>query len=633
MLKQTLICAAILCAAPQAQIQLHAQTTLTIDTHSVIAPISPTFYGLMTEEINHSYEGGLYPQLLANPTFRSDWSGILNWQVTQLGQSRLSFSTDRDTGPSAALTTSLKLVTAAATPQGPAGITSSGWWGLPVLAQTKYTGSLWAKSESASHLLAQLVSDDSGAVLASATLDLKPGPWSEYHYTLATAAIPHATTHNHLRILTTQPGTLWLQLATLMPPTYNNRPNGNRIDLMQKMAAMSPTFIRLPGGNYLEGDNLADWYNWKKTIGPMVDRPGHPSPWNYWSTDAFGLLEFLNWCDDLHAEPILAVYAGYSLKQVHVTPGPDLEPYVQAALDEVEYLTGSTSTRWGAERAKDGHPAPFALHYIEIGNEDEFDKSKSYDARFQQFAVALRAKYPQYKLIATTPVTEPPAAAPDFIDDHYYKSPAAMFDLVHHYDELPRTGPKIFIGEWATRSGSPTPNFGDALGDAAWMTAMERNADLIRMASYAPLLVNVNPGGMQWATDLIGFDAMTSYGSPSWYAQCLFAAHLGDTLIKTTFTTAPERVFASATLSTSTHILHLKLVNATDQPQPLAITLPGAKASNATLYSLHAATYAATNTITTPEAIHPTQSSLTPTGLTTHTIPPLTIEVIDIPIK
>jgi len=286
----------------------------------------------------------------------------------------------------------------------------------------------------------------------------------------------------------------------------------------------------------------------------------------------------------------------------------------------------------GSGTHKDGHPAAFSLHYIEIGNEDDFDRSKTYDARFAQFAVALRAKYPQYKLIATTPVTEPTAAAPDFIDDHYYKSPAAMFDLVHHYDALPRTGPKIFIGEWATRSGSPTPNFGDALGDAAWMTAMERNADLIQMASYAPLLVNVNPGAMQWPTDLIGFDAQTSYGSPSWYAQCLFAAHLGETLIKTTLN-APERVFASATLSATSHTLHLKLVNATDQPQPIAINLPDAASSNATVYSLHAATYAATNTITTPDAIHPTQSSVSPSGLKTHTIPALTIEVLDIPIK
>ena len=187
-----------------------------------------------------------------------------------------------------------------------------------------------------------------------------------------------------------------------------------------------------------------------------------------------------------------------------------------------------SSTKWGAERAKDGHAAPFPLHYIEIGNEDWFDKSGSYDERFGQFAEALRKKYPQYKLIATTPVKEKAGNEPDLVDDHYYKSPADMFALVHHYDDAPRTGPKVFVGEWATRSGTPTPNFGDALGDAAFMTSMERNSDLIKIASYAPLLVNVNPGAMQWPTDLIGYDALTSYGSPSYYAQCMFGAHMGD---------------------------------------------------------------------------------------------------------
>jgi alpha-L-arabinofuranosidase len=226
---------------------------------------------------------------------------------------------------------------------------------------------------------------------------------------------------------------------------------------------------------------------------------------------------------------VLAVYAGYSLKGEHVKPGKDLEPYVQDAVDEIEYVTGDTSTKWGAQRAKDGHPAPFPLHYIEIGNEDWFDKSGSYPERFAQIALALRKQYPQFKLITTAPIkVTDPGAQPDVVDDHYYKSPAQMFDLVNHYDTAPRDGTKVFVGEWATRSASPTPDFGDALGDAAWMTSLERNSDLIIMASYAPLLVNVNPGGMEWATDLIGFDVSRTYGSPSYYAQCIFAGHIGD---------------------------------------------------------------------------------------------------------
>jgi alpha-N-arabinofuranosidase len=350
------------------------------------------------------------------------------------------------------------------------------------------------------------------------------------------------------------------------------------------------------------------------------------------------LQEFLNWTEDLKVEPVLAVYAGYALRGDHIKPGKDLEPFVQDALDEVEYVTGDASTKWGAERAKNGHAAPFPLHYIEIGNEDWFDKSGSYDARYEQFAEALRKKYPQYKLIATTPVKVKAGAEPDLIDDHYYKSPAEMFELVHHYDDAPRTGPKVFVGEWATRSGSPTPNFGDALGDAAWMTAMERNSDLIQIASYAPLLVNVSPGAMQWPTDLIGYDALTSYGSPSFYAQCMFGAHIGDVQPKSELTgvDANARFFYSATVSSDTHLLHLKLVNATTVAQPLEISLKGLKAGahEAKMVSLHAATFAATNTITTPNAIKPMDSVLRFTGAELkHTVPALTIEVMDVKVE
>ena len=163
---------------------------------------------------------------------------------------------------------------------------------------------------------------------------------------------------------------MWLDLVSLFPPTYKGRSDGNRVDLMEKLAAMHPTFLRLPGGNYLEGDHIADRFDWKKTIGRWVDRPTHPSPWRYRSSDGMGLLEFLEWCEDLKMEPVLAVYAGYSLAQEHVDPGPALEPYVQDALDEIEYVTGGADTKWGAERAKNGHKAPFPLHYVEIGNED-----------------------------------------------------------------------------------------------------------------------------------------------------------------------------------------------------------------------------------------------------------------------
>jgi alpha-N-arabinofuranosidase len=629
--QRTLVTALLLTSLVRISAQTAPPAKLTIDTTSIVTPVSPMLYGLMTEEINHSYDGGLYAEMVDNRTFRAHWDGVGGWGIVRNGNARASFSVDKTSGPSKALPTSLKLTVDAASPGSEAGLSNSGYWGMAVRPHTTYTGSFYAKlgDTNPGPITAALISNDTGKALGSATIDLHPGDWSRYDYTLTTGEL-NPSSANHLQLTVAKPGTILLQLVSLFPPTYLDRKNGNRADLMERMAAMHPKFLRLPGGNYLEGDTLADRYDFKATIGPLVDRAGHQAPWSYWSTDGLGLLEFLEWTEDLKIEPVLAVYAGYSLKGVHINPGKDLEPYVQDALDEVEYVTGGVDTKWGAERAKDGHPAPFPLHYIEIGNEDEFDKSGSYPARFEQFTLALRKKYPQYKIIITAPVKiKNPAAQPDVVDDHYYKSPAQMFDLVHHYDDAPRNGPKVFVGEWATRSGSPTPNFGDALGDAAWMTSMERNSDLIEISSYAPMLVNVNPGAMQWATDLIGFDALTTYVSPSYYAQALFAGHVGNGTPKSTLTGAGDRFFYSATVSSKTHTLHLKLVNASTLAQPL--TLEGVPATLAKMTTLHAATFQATNSITSPDAIHPIESTFHLT--TTHTVPALTIEIIDIPLK
>ena len=221
---------------------------------------------------------------------------------------------------------------------------------------------------------------------------------------------------------------------------------------MEKLAAMHPAFLRFPGGNYLEGDHLDEHYEWKKTIGPLVDRPTHPTPWTYRSSDGMGLLEFLTWCEDLHMEPLLAVFSGYSLRQEHVPAGKDLEPYVQDALDEIEYVTGDTSTQWGAERAKDGHPAPFQLHYMEIGNEEYHDESGTYDARFAQFYKAIKQKHPELQLVAAAPVT---LVHPDILDDNDH----ALHP--HFY----RTAQQFFVESTATTATTATaPRFSSANG-------------------------------------------------------------------------------------------------------------------------------------------------------------------------
>jgi alpha-N-arabinofuranosidase len=468
-----------------------------------------------------------------------------------------------------------------------------------------------------------------------------------------------------LVIYTEKPGTLWFNLVSLFPPTYHDRPNGNRIDLMQLLADMKPAFLRLPGGNFLEGRGMADRFPWKQTIGPLEQRPGHQGCWRYGANDGLGLLEFMEWCEDLHIQPVLAVYAGYSLNGEHVVAGPALQPFVDDALDEIEYVTGDAKTKWGAERVKDGHPAPFPLTYVEIGNEDTADKSHSYQGRFAQFYDAIKARYPDLKCIDTCgPKYWDRFAAkiertPDVIDEHFYRSAGAMEGDAAHYDHYDRNGPKIFVGEWATREGQPTTNMNAALGDAAWMTGMERNSDLVIMASYAPLLVKVNPGGMEWTSDLIGYDTLNSYGSPSYYAQKMFNTHLGDRVISVTAenistqawqppvkktkpgeppaTPPPPKhlptLYYVATKDSRSGTIYLKVVNIANVSQTVQINLKRVArvAPEGTLVTLSSARPDDTNTIAEPAKIVPVTSKIAGLGNTfTQTFAPYSINVLDL---
>jgi alpha-N-arabinofuranosidase len=612
---------------------LHGQgpATLNIDVNQPKAAVSPTLYGLMTEEINYSYDGGLYAESIRNRTFRSDWSGILNWFLFEKGSASAKFAADNKEGPSEALHNSARLEVTRADAKNPVGLLNEGYWGIAVRPNTRFTGSFYAKSNSDAALpvTVALVADQSGQVLASASVPVTGTGWKPYRFELRSGAVT-ASSENHFEITIDRPATLWLQLVSLFPPTYHDRLNGNRIDIMEKLAAMRPSFLRFPGGNYLEGDRIENRFDWKKTIGPLVDRPTHPTTWSYHSSDGMGLLEYLEWCEDLHMQPLLAVYGGYSLSGQVVKPGPDLEPFVQEALDEIEYVTGAADSKWGALRARDGHPAPFELHYVEVGNEDEFDRAKTYDGRFAQFYKAIKEKYPKLQVIATTPVK----GTADVVDDHYYKRESGMFEESKHYDKTDRNGPKIFVGEWATREGGPTPNLGAALGDAAFLTGLERNSDVVVMAAYAPLFVNVNPGGMQWVSDLIGYDTSTSYGSPSYYTQVMFSSCLGDHTLNSAVSGAGDKFFYSVTGSASK--VCLKLVNATSTDQPVTITLNGLGAASRTarVTTLHGNTIWATNTVKDPKRIVPLNSTLNIKGeRVPYVAPAYSIQVVEIDLR
>jgi len=643
---------------------------LTVKADQVAAKVSPTLYGLMTEEINYSYEGGLYGELLRNRTFKDVHGAPSAAYWTAVGMATMT--PDASAALNDAQTASLKIDTARATKAAPAGISNGGFWGIAVHPHTRYQASLYAKAaQGFTGALTLALKSADGKVLATATIPHVSAAWKKYDATLTTGDAG-ASKDNVFSLTTATPGTLWVQQVSLFPPTFNGTKNGNRDDLMRLLADMKPQFLRLPGGNYLEGDTVAERFEWKDTLGDTAGRPGHRSPWNYWSTDGLGLLEYLEWCEDLHMEPVLAVYAGYSLRQERIKAGDDLKPYVQDALEEIEYVTGDAkTTKWGAERARDGHPAPFPLHYVEIGNEDWFDKENTYDARFTQFYDAIKSAYPKLQLISTISPDQPQAKhvhsrTPDLVDEHLYPSSEGEMEArAHEFDTAPRSGPKIFVGEWATRVGTPTPDMAGALGDAAWMTGMERNSDLVVLESYAPLLTNVShpvsgrdpETSMQWPSDLIGYDALTSYGSPSYYAQQMFSAHHGDVALATdaadvpTWTWQPPvrtrngvaepqkpaqtvpSLFFDATKDSRTGRIYLKLVNRNPAPQPvrIALTGAGAVAAEGKAVVMKADSADDTNSISDPKHIVPVEEKVSDLGTRfTRDLPPLSITVLEI---
>ena len=604
-----------------------AAPTLTIDARNSAGTVSPIFCGLMTEEINHSYDGGLYAELIQNRAFLDNPNAPVHWSVVQGKHSAATLALDPSQPLNDVLTNSLRVEVSKASKRHPAGVANSGYWGIPVQPKTRYHASFYAKAAPgfSGSVTVSIQSDDGNTVYAKGEVSRLTQAWKQYEVTLETGKVK-PTAKARYALTLDRPGKVWVDLVSLFPPTWDNQPNGFRLDLMQMLVDLKPKFLRFPGGNYVEGDTIATRFDWKKTIGPLDQRPGHRSPWGYRSSDGMGLLEFLEWCEDMDAEPVLAVYAGYSLGGAHVNPGPDLDSYVQDALDEIEYVTGPVTTKWGAERAKDGHPEPFVLYYIEIGNEDFFDKSGSYDARFTQFFKAIKAKYPDLKCISTAGNEQPSSkrvhsCPPDVLDEHYYRSAQTFLHDSAHFDHYNRQGPEIFVGEWASYETSfppwsgrsakepPTPNMTAALADATWLTGMERNSDVVKMQCYAPLLVNVNLGARQWRPDLIGYDTLRCYGSPSYHAFKMFSRNMGDQILKATLD--DPAVHYSVTKDSQAGTILVKLVNPQPVPQPLQLDIKGVAALKPTGTAITmAAAPDTTNSIDDPTKVVPVTAEI-----------------------
>jgi alpha-L-arabinofuranosidase len=621
-----------------------APATLTVDGAHTGPTVSPTLFGSFLEDISHSVEGGLYGELIQNRGMMAATTPD-HWSAVTGGAGDAGITLDPGHPLNTALTRALALSITHTGPGARVGVANDGFWGIPVHPATTYTASFFAEASAPRRArLSVSVEGTDGTVYARGTVTGLGTSWHRYSVRLTTSRSAPDTSAARFVISTTDPAlsgtTVWFDQVSLFPPTYLNRPNGLRVDLMNKLAALHPAFLRVPGGNYLEGQTVATRFDWKTTIGPTAQRPGHQDDaWGYWSTDGMGLLEYLTMAEELHATPVLAVWAGYTLNGT-VVPPDQLGRYVRDAVDELQYATGPVTSYWGARRAADGHPAPFHIRYVEIGNEDFFDASGSYPQRYAAFYDALHAAYPALGFIATTQVSTRPY---DLLDEHFYAPPAWFDANSTHYDTYPRSAPDVFVGEFASQSGVPTSDLGAALGDASWLTGLERNSDVVRMESYAPLLVDVND--VTWPTNMIGFDASTSFVSPSYYVQQLLARLHGDVVIGTSTsggdsagtgkaTGTGTTLRTVATRDSRTGTVYVTVVNPSPLALPTSVRLTGVgrPGRTATVTQLTGTSAADVNSIADPNHVRPVTRTVRDLGTSfRYRVPAYSMTVFTIP--
>ncbi len=517
-----------------------AQPVVNVDAAHLGASVSPRLYGIFFEEINHAGDGGLYAELVQNRSFEDDADRPIHWET--IGGATATLATDGLLNDKQAHAMRLNITGAGS------GVQNEGYWGMAFRQQTTYSFSAWVKAEGAykGDLIVTLSGAD-GSNLGQTVLPmkLKAGKWQQVTTTVkATGSDPAG----RLTLTFTAPGTLTLDVVSLFPPTYKGRPNGCRIDLAELLEALHPRFMRFPGGCYVEGqttpkNNLHNRFEWKNTVGPIEQRPGHLSVnWGYNITDGFGFHEMLQLSEDLGAEPLFVVNVG--LGHGWMQPYDQLEEYIQEALDAIEYANGDAkTTKWGAERARNGHPEPFGLRLLEVGNENanfyfdnNRDQSDHYFERYIQFYRAIKAKYPEVEIIGNVESwgTDEPSWRSqhpvDILDEHYYRSPSWFENNFHKYDTYSRQGPKIYIGEYAVTQGyGVNGHLTAALGEAIYMQGLERNSDIVIMGSYAPIFVNEhNPA---WRPDMIRFNSSESFGTPSYHVQQMMANHIGTRVV------------------------------------------------------------------------------------------------------
>ena len=500
---------------------------ITIDASKPGHQVSPTLWGIFFEDINLSADGGIYPELVRNRSFE-DADKPESWKLINAadGKCETTISTaDYYSKPVAPALNPFNRHSLRVKVDGAASLENEGYWGMNIVKGDSYTFKLAARvTDGFSGPLAVKILSASGQELASGEISGLTGDWKYRTLDLtASDSDPKA----RLQISASGKGTLFLDMVSLMPKK-NWKDHGLRVDLAESIDALKPSFLRYPGGCWVEGDDFAHMYHWKNTIGDIDARTPLFNIWKYWATHGLGYHEYLQMAEDLGAEPLFCINVGMSHKEV--TPMSQMGQWVQDALDAIEYANGTADTFWGSLRAKNGHPAPFNLKYMEIGNENG---GAPYRERWPLFVKAIKEKYPYVQLVANHwQGGYPRTPTPDIVDEHFYNTPEWFMQNAGHFDNYDRNGPKIFVGEYAVTRNTGKGNLRGAIGEAAFMTGLERNSDVVVMASYAPLFVNMNH--REWNPDLINFDSSRWYGLPSYYVQKLFSEHRGDVTLPVT---------------------------------------------------------------------------------------------------
>ena len=579
---------------------------LLLDVEHSTLSLNTTQFGLSVEDASHAGEGGLHANMVRNPTMKEGGTNPpASWSVYSSGGGTGKISLDL-TGPlSLANDRMLRLdITSNGSGQR-VGVANTGFYGVGLRPNTSYTVSFYVRAANFAAPLRVTLEGVDGTVHASADVTAPSSSWALMTATLNTDAATLASTANLIVISAEgagSGGSLWFDLVQCMGPVAGtNTPL--RADLAGLVAGAHPGFMRFPSGFYLEGFTPYGHFNWKSTVGKRVDRTGHQNDaWGYWSSDAMGLLEYLELAEQAGAEPLLVVYAGHS-SNGNVVAAADLPPYVQDALDEIDYVSGNVTTPWGAQRAADGHPAPFALHYVEIGSEDVADASGSYNTyRFPMFYDAMKAAHPTINVVASRGDTF--SRVPDAIDDRFFQSPAWFAGANNYYDTTSRMEPLHLVGgfsAYSSKPGNPTGALAGALGEAAFLLGTQRNADVVLGAAYAPVLANVSD--YQLSPNLIGFDALTAYVSPSYYVQQLLGTLKGDYGIPVQGA-GMDAAFSWAASRAANGDVFLTLVNPTPAPFTVQILVSGsASVGAAGTATVLAGDPNAINSLTNPQQV------------------------------